>query len=70
MSSIASLAALRMLLVELPDGSDAAAAAITHRQSRLTKPQGSLGRLEELAAWLGRWQGREAPRLDRVEVLV
>ncbi|MGB2932430.1 MAG: nicotinate-nucleotide--dimethylbenzimidazole phosphoribosyltransferase, partial [Methyloceanibacter sp.] len=70
MSSIASLAALRMLLMDLPDGSDAAAAAIAHRQTRLTKPQGSLGRLEELAAWLGRWQGREAPRLDRVEVLV
>ncbi|MGB6922166.1 MAG: nicotinate-nucleotide--dimethylbenzimidazole phosphoribosyltransferase [Methyloceanibacter sp.] len=70
MSSIASLAALRLLLVDLPDGSDAAAAAIAHRQTRLTKPQGSLGRLEELAAWLGRWQGREAPRLDRVEVLV
>ena len=48
----------------------AAAAAIAERQSRLTKPQGSLGRLEELAAWLGRWQGREAPRLDDVSVLV
>ena len=40
------------------------------RQSRLTKPQGSLGRLEELVAWLGRWQGRETPRLDDVSVLV
>ena len=47
-----------------------AAAAIAERQSRLTKPQGSLGRLEELTAWLGRWQGREAPRLDDVSVLV
>ena len=70
MSGIASLAELRESLADLPEGDDAAAAAIAHRQSRLTKPQGSLGRLEELAAWLGRWQGREAPRLDDVSVLV
>ena len=70
MSGIASLAELRERLADLPEGDDAAAAAIAERQSRLTKPQGSLGRLEELAAWLGRWQGREAPRLDDVSVLV
>ena len=29
----------------------------------------SLGRLEEIAIWLARWQGRTPPRLDRVEVL-
>ncbi len=40
------------------------------RQQTLTKPPGSLGRLEQLAAWLGRWQGRAMPRLDRVEVIV
>jgi nicotinate-nucleotide--dimethylbenzimidazole phosphoribosyltransferase len=70
MSGIASLACLRASLEDLPGGDEAAAAVIAHRQSRLTKPQGSLGRLEELAAWLGRWQGREVPRLDTVEVLV
>lgn len=70
MSRIASLAELRERLADLPAGDDAAAAAIALRQSRLTKPQGSLGRLEELTAWLGRWQGREAPRLDDVSVLV
>lgn len=70
MSGIASLADLRALLEDLPAGDEAAAAAIAHRQSRLTKPQGSLGRLEELAAWLGAWQRRPAPRLDNVEVLV
>ena len=70
MSGIASLAELRERLADLPEGDDRAAAAIAERQSRLTKPQGSLGRLEELTAWLGRWQGREAPRLDDVSVLV
>jgi nicotinate-nucleotide--dimethylbenzimidazole phosphoribosyltransferase len=70
MSGIASLSDVRALVADLPGGDDDALAAITRRQSRLTKPQGSLGRLEELVAWLGRWQGREAPRLDDVSVLV
>jgi nicotinate-nucleotide--dimethylbenzimidazole phosphoribosyltransferase len=70
MSGIASLADLRGALAGLPQGDASAAAAVAARQARLTKPQGSLGRLEELAAWLGRWQGSEAPRLDQVEVLV
>jgi nicotinate-nucleotide--dimethylbenzimidazole phosphoribosyltransferase len=70
MSGIASLSDLRALVANLPGGDEDAAAAIARRQSRLTKPQGSLGRLEELIAWLGRWQGREAPRLADVSVLV
>jgi nicotinate-nucleotide--dimethylbenzimidazole phosphoribosyltransferase len=70
MSGIASLADIRALLEHLPPGDDDAATAIAERQSRLTKPLGSLGRLEELVAWLGRWQGRELPSLDEVSVLV
>jgi nicotinate-nucleotide--dimethylbenzimidazole phosphoribosyltransferase len=70
MTGIASLADLSALVADLPEGDDSAASAIAERQSRLTKPQGSLGRLEELVAWLGRWQGRAAPRLDEVSVLV
>jgi nicotinate-nucleotide--dimethylbenzimidazole phosphoribosyltransferase len=70
MSGIASLADVRALLAYLPQGDGDAATAIAERQSRLTKPQGSLGRLEELVAWLGRWQGRELPALDEVSVLV
>ena len=52
------------------DGDAASAAAVAARQDTLTKPPGSLGRLEDLAAWLARWQHRSMPRLDRVEVLV
>jgi nicotinate-nucleotide--dimethylbenzimidazole phosphoribosyltransferase len=70
MSRLTSLDNLRALIADLPAGDEAASAAIDYRQSRLTKPQGSLGRLEELVAWLGRWQGRETPILDRVDVLV
>ena len=70
MSAVPSLEALRGLCLDLPEGDPAAEAAALRRQDRLTKPQGSLGRLEELAAWLARWQGRPMPRLDRVEILV
>ncbi len=61
---------LHAALSSLPPGDDAAAAAVAARQEALTKPPGSLGRLEALAAWLARWQGRAMPRLERVDALV
>lgn len=65
-----SLDDLRSACTNLPSGSDTAAAAVERRQDTLTKPQGSLGRLETIAAWLARWQGRDMPKLDRVKVFV
>jgi nicotinate-nucleotide--dimethylbenzimidazole phosphoribosyltransferase len=65
-----SLDELRAACLDLPAGSDSAAKAVAARQDTLTKPQGSLGRLETIAAWLGRWQGRDMPKLDRVKVFV
>ncbi len=47
---------IRAFCRDLPDGDARAAAAATLRQQALTKPPGSLGRLEELAVWLARWQ--------------
>ncbi|MBV9653912.1 MAG: nicotinate-nucleotide--dimethylbenzimidazole phosphoribosyltransferase [Acetobacteraceae bacterium] len=64
------LGSLRRACTDLPAGDEAAEAAVCARQAGLTKPPGSLGRLETLAGWLARWQGRATPRLDRVEVLV
>ena len=61
---------LRAACLDLPAGNDAAAYAVARRQDTLTKPRGSLGKLEEIAGWLGRWQGREMPRLDKVKVVV
>ncbi len=66
----ATFAELRDACLQLPEGDAAAAAAVATRQAMLTKPPGSLGRLEELVAWLACWQGRPMPRLDRVEILV
>jgi nicotinate-nucleotide--dimethylbenzimidazole phosphoribosyltransferase len=70
MTRFADLDALRAACTDLPPGNDAAAAAVAARQAELTKPPGSLGRLEELAAWLARWRGRAMPALDTVAVLV
>ena len=65
-----SLDDIRAFCRDLPRGDARAAEAAMRRQQNLTKPPGSLGRLEELAIWLAHWQGRESPRLDRVSVAV
>lgn len=70
MSPFASLDDIRAACCDLPKGDDRAVEAVRARQLTLTKPPGSLGQLEELVAWLARWQAREMPRLDRVEILV
>jgi nicotinate-nucleotide--dimethylbenzimidazole phosphoribosyltransferase len=68
-SHFRSIADLRAACLDLPAGNDAAAAAVVARQAQLTKPPGSLGRLEDIAAWLARWGGG-GQRLDRVDILV
>ncbi len=50
--------------------SEAVRAEATARQRRLTKPAGSLGRLEHVAIELAAMQGRAQPRADRVPVLL
>ena len=61
---------LRAACLDLPPGDVSAAAVALERQSELTKPPGSLGRLEDVVGWLAQWQGRGMPRLDHVDVLV
>jgi nicotinate-nucleotide--dimethylbenzimidazole phosphoribosyltransferase len=63
--SFAGLDEVRALLGELPGPDLEAGAAAAERQAKLTKPAGSLGRLEELAVWLATWQGRHPPRVER-----
>ena len=70
MTRFASIAELRPACLDLPGGHADKAAAIARRESTLTKPPGSLGRLEEVVEWLGLWQGRNPPRLANVEILV
>src|ERR1700730_14166429 len=70
MIRFASFADLRTSCLELPAGDCAAADAVARREALLTKPPRSLGRLEDVVAWIARWQGRSPPRLDRVDILV
>tara|TARA_B000000460_G_scaffold129998_1_gene91480 strand:+ start:19769 stop:20722 length:954 start_codon:yes stop_codon:yes gene_type:complete len=49
---------------------ETAAKAARDRQNSLTKPPGSLGRLEDLAVFMAGWQGRARPRLERAQALV
>ncbi|MBI1619224.1 nicotinate-nucleotide--dimethylbenzimidazole phosphoribosyltransferase [Aquamicrobium zhengzhouense] len=65
-----SIDAIRGLCAQLPDPSADAREAAASRQAVLTKPLGSLGRLEELALLLASWQNREIPTLENVEVLI
>lgn len=57
-------------LNELPGADKKAEGRAKARQASLTKPLGSLGRLEGLAAWLSGWQRRTNPRLQRVGITV
>lgn len=69
-SVAANLDEIRALLEVLPGPNLEAGAAAIQRQGELTKPTGSLGRLEELACWLATWQGRGQPRLERPHTAV
>ncbi|HEX9174626.1 MAG TPA: nicotinate-nucleotide--dimethylbenzimidazole phosphoribosyltransferase [Mycobacterium sp.] len=54
----------------VPPDADAAVAA-SHRQETLTKPPGSLGRLEDLSVWVAACQGVCPPRqFERARVVV
>jgi nicotinate-nucleotide--dimethylbenzimidazole phosphoribosyltransferase len=70
MANFTSFSALRTACLDLPGGHPAASAAVAQREANLTKPPKSLGRLEDLVAWLAYWQGHVPPRLERVDILV
>ena len=57
-------------LRNFPKASHAYQSRARRRQKNLTKPPGSLGRLEELAVWLAGWQQKECPTLERVHTLI
>ena len=42
----------------------------TSRQAELTKPPGSLGRLEEIAIWMAGWQRRDRPAIEHGQCLI
>lgn len=54
----------------LPDFDNSAADAARARQDSLTKPQGSLGRLEDLAVFMAGWQESARPTISRAQAVV
>lgn len=56
--------------LDLPEPDQAAIKAAEARQAELTKPPGSLGRLEELAAFMAGWRGTARPRIEKAQALV
>ena len=70
MANFTSFSELRTACLDLPGGHPASSAVVAQRESSLTKPPKSLGRLEDLVAWLAHWQGHVPPRLERVDILV
>ncbi len=54
----------------LPEINKPAMEAAKNRQNQLTKPPGSLGRLEDIAIWMAAWQGRETPQINAPTCLI
>jgi nicotinate-nucleotide--dimethylbenzimidazole phosphoribosyltransferase len=61
---------IRALLAKLPGPDLGAAEAARRRNAILTKPAGSLGRLEDLAEFVSAWQARHPPRIENPVVVV
>ncbi|TXM88124.1 nicotinate-nucleotide--dimethylbenzimidazole phosphoribosyltransferase, partial [Methylobacterium sp. WL103] len=70
MTDPSPFADIRHLIETMPGPDREATGAIAAREARLTKPAGALGRMEQLVAWLGAWQGKPMPTLDRPLVCV
>ena len=67
-SAPASFDELRALLRELPSADASSIAACQDREGQLTKPAGSLGRLEDVTGWLCGWQRRHPPQSENLRV--
>lgn len=61
---------LNEILRRLPQPDPAASADARARDGQLTKPPGSLGRLEDLAIWYAGWRGTARPRIAAAQVIV
>lgn len=61
---------VRALIAAMPAADEDAMAQVDARDAQLTKPPGSLGRLEELTRWMAGWQGKGVPTCDRPLVCV
>lgn len=61
---------IRDLIACMPGASETSREGVRARQATLTKPPGSLGRLEEIVEFLAAWQGKPEPSIGRPVVAV
>jgi nicotinate-nucleotide--dimethylbenzimidazole phosphoribosyltransferase len=60
----------RALVAAMPGPDEAAIGAVHARDAVLTKPAGSLGRMEDIAVWLAAWQAKAPPAVNRPLVAI
>ena len=70
LTPVGSFADIRALMAQLPTVDERAMAAARTREAELLKPQGALGRLEAIAAWLAGWQGQHPPKVGHAAIFV
>lgn len=70
MALFPSIAAFENALANLPSPNSAASAAAAARQAQLTKPLGSLGKLEDIALFFAGWQQCERPVLTHARMAI
>lgn len=70
MTGFSTIAAFEAALANLPAPDRQAQAAARDRQAHLTKPAGSLGRLEDIAIFFAGWQNRDRPTIQKARTVV
>jgi nicotinate-nucleotide--dimethylbenzimidazole phosphoribosyltransferase len=70
MMKLTSLASVSGLAASLPKSDVVAVEAAVARQNSLTKPPGSLGRLEELAVFMAGWRGVAKPVIAKAQAII
>lgn len=66
----ATLKEFAVAIQDPPKPDERARAEALERNRQLTKPAGSLGRLEDLAVWFASWRGTAAPKLSTSQIVV
>jgi len=65
-----SIQSIRDLIDNTPAGDVKALKEARNHQSNLTKPLGSLGKLEHIVEWLAMWQGKHPPSAEQIQIIV
>ncbi|MFT6169627.1 MAG: nicotinate-nucleotide--dimethylbenzimidazole phosphoribosyltransferase [Celeribacter sp.] len=68
--SFTTLDAFHAILANAPQANADSKAGAIARNGQLTKPAGSLGRLEDIAFWYASWRGNARPSIEAPQVII